>query len=133
MRLFALEYYRKIINSDEVHFVKAKKKAQLRIKDQLGPFVCNNRKDGRVAGEIIKGIKIKQSFIWRYDPFDVICNRSQKNKLSPYIHHRIPQIEQYANQLEWVENTLVDRDNTEIVVNNVLIDLKRRIDEYSSV
>lgn len=32
MRLFALEYYKKIINLDEVHFVKAKKKSQLRIK-----------------------------------------------------------------------------------------------------
>lgn len=41
MRLFSLEYYRQIINLDEVHFVKAKKKAHLRIKDQLGPFVCN--------------------------------------------------------------------------------------------
>jgi len=27
MRLFSLEYYRQIINSNEVHFVKAKKKA----------------------------------------------------------------------------------------------------------
>jgi len=33
MRLFSLEYYRQMINSDEVHFVRAKKKAQLRIKD----------------------------------------------------------------------------------------------------
>jgi len=42
MSLFALEYYRQIINSNEVHFVKSKKKAQLRIKDQLGPFICNS-------------------------------------------------------------------------------------------
>jgi len=43
MRLFALEYYRKMTNSDDVHFVKAKKKAQIRIKDELGPFICNSR------------------------------------------------------------------------------------------
>jgi len=36
MRLVALEYYRKLINSDEIHFVKTKRKAQLRIKDHLG-------------------------------------------------------------------------------------------------
>jgi len=93
MRLFSLDYYRKIINFDEVHFVKAKKKEQLQIKDQLGHFVCNNREAGRVAEEIIQGLKLKQSFIWRYDPFHVICNRRQKNKLCPYIHHQIPQIE----------------------------------------
>jgi len=75
MRFFALEYYRQIINSDEVHFVKAKKKAQLRIKDQLGPFVCNRREAGRETKEILQRLKLKQSFIWRYYPYDSICNR----------------------------------------------------------
>jgi len=42
MRLFSLKYYRQMLNSDQVRFTKAKKKAQLRIKDHLGPFVCNN-------------------------------------------------------------------------------------------
>jgi len=45
----------------------------------------------------------------------------------------MPEIEQYANQLEWVENNLVDRDSTKIDVNNVLIDLDRRLDEDSFV
>jgi len=49
MRLSSLEYYRKIANSDEVHFVKSKKKSQLIIKDQLGPFVCNGREAGKEA------------------------------------------------------------------------------------
>ena len=39
MRLFALGYYRKIINADEVNFVNAKKKVNFKIKDQLGPFI----------------------------------------------------------------------------------------------
>ena len=42
--------------------------------------------------------------------------------MSPYIQHRIPKIEQYENQLEWVEKTLVNRDNTEVVVENKLFD-----------
>ena len=49
MRLFALEYYRQMINSNEVHFVKANKKSQLRIKDHLGPFICNSRESGKEA------------------------------------------------------------------------------------
>lgn len=51
--------------------------------------------------------------------------------MDPYIHHRIPKIEKYANQLEWVENTLVDRDSTEVVVENALIDLHKWFDEGS--
>jgi len=38
-----------MINSNEIHFMKAKKKAQLRIKDHLGPFFCNNRKARKEA------------------------------------------------------------------------------------
>jgi len=57
MRLFALYYYRQMINLDEVHFVKAKKNAQVRIKDQLGPFICNNREAGKEVEEILQRVK----------------------------------------------------------------------------
>jgi len=45
--------------------------------------------------------------------------------MAPYIHHRIPKIEKYANQLQWVENTLEDRDSTEIAMENTLIDQEK--------
>jgi len=67
--------------------------------------------------------------MWTYDPHNFICNRRQKNKLSLYIHHSIPEIEQYTNKTEWVENTLVDQDSTKVVTENVLMDLDRRLDE----
>ena len=41
MRLFALEYFRQFISSDLTHFYAAKKKAQLKLRNQLGPFVIN--------------------------------------------------------------------------------------------
>lgn len=67
-------------------------------------------------------------------PLNFICNRRQKKFfLSPYIQHRIPKIEQYANQFEWVEKTLIDWERTEDVVDNVLVDLDRRFDEDSFV
>ena len=51
--------------------------------------------------------------------------------MAAYIHHRIPEIEKYANQLQWVENTLEDRDSTEVPVENTLIDLEKQLDEGS--
>ena len=53
MRLFSMEYYGQIINSDKVNFVKAKKKAQLKIKDQLGPFICNSKEAGKEVDLIL--------------------------------------------------------------------------------
>jgi len=80
-----------MINSDEIHFMKAKKKAQLRIKDHLGPFICNNKKTGKEVEEILEKMRLKKSSIWIYDPHNFICDRRQKHRLSPYIHHRIPE------------------------------------------
>ena len=108
-------------------------KAYLRIKDHLGPFICNNREDEKVADEILEILRLKKSFIWPYDPHGFICGRRQKYKLSPYIHHRILEIEQYANQSEWVEGTLIDQDSTQVEVDNVMEDLERRFNEDSFV
>ena len=127
MRLFALEYYRKIINLDQIHFTKAKKKSQFRIKDHLGPFFCNNREAGKVVEEILEHMKLNKSFGWRYDPHSFICDRRMKNRLSPYSHHRIPEIEQYANMDEWKEGTLVEMDSDQVNVDNVMKDLEKRL------
>jgi len=110
MRLFALEYFSQIINPDLVHFCGAKKNAQLRIKNQLGPFVINNKDAWREAEIILEDhLRIRKSFTWvPYDPNSFICDKRTKNKLSSYIHHRIPEIEQFANLNEWVEMTLIE-------------------------
>jgi hypothetical protein len=47
VRIFSLEYIRKMINSDDIHFVSLKKKQQLRIKGKIGSFICNSRGTGR--------------------------------------------------------------------------------------
>ena len=52
---------------------------------------------------------LKTSFYWApYDPNHFISLRRVKHRLAGYEHCNIPQIEQYANQQEWVEGTLVE-------------------------
>lgn len=51
-----------------------------------------------------------------------------KHMLSPYIHHRIPEIEQYENMYEWREGTLVEMDSDQVEVENVMKDLEKRLD-----
>jgi len=53
MRIFALAYFRQIINSDEVNFPLARKKTQFKIKNQMSPFICNNREFGQEAEKIL--------------------------------------------------------------------------------
>jgi len=130
MRLFALEYYRQMINSDLVHFTKAKKKAQLRIKDHLGPFVCNTREAWKVGEQILENeLKLNKSFSRNpYDPHSFICDRRMKNKLSPYLHHRIPKIEKFSNMDESREGTRVEIDSDQANIENVMKDLEKTLD-----
>lgn len=111
MRLFALEYYRQFNSADLTHFYGARKKAQLKIRHQLGPFIFNKREEAWKDADTIlrEKLKLKLSFHWApYDLEHFISFRRVKNKLTGYLHHRIHEIEQYANQQEWVEGTLVE-------------------------
>lgn len=43
MKIFSLEYTGKILNSNSINFLAIKKKTQLKLKNQVGPFICNHR------------------------------------------------------------------------------------------
>jgi hypothetical protein len=108
VRIFALEYIRQIMNSDDVHFVSLKKKQQLRLKGQIGSFICNNRGAGDEADRLLKEMKFITSFPWHYDPHGIISEMRVKNKNAPYVHEARPEIEKYANQTDWEPDTLED-------------------------
>lgn len=51
-----------------------------------------------------------------------------KNRLSPYIHHRISEIEQFANMDEWREGTLVENDSEQVNFENAMRNLEKALD-----
>jgi len=51
-----------------------------------------------------------------------------KNRLSPYIHHKIPEIEKHANMEEWREGTLVQYDSEQVNFQKVMRDLEKTFD-----
>jgi len=133
MRLFALEYFKQLINVDLTHFYNAKKEAQLRIKNQLGPFVINKREAWEDADKILgEQLKLKKSFWWvPYDPNSFISDRKVRNMLSAYVHHRILDIEQFTNQDDWVEGTLVEQISEQENMEMAMKDLEKTLDlEY---
>lgn len=101
------------------------------MKNQLGPLICNNREVGPDGDKILQQIKFINGFMWQYDPRGVINKIRLRVKLGPYIHQPRPDIEQFSNQFEWVENTLIDMDTTVVNVVNTLIDLEKKFDQSS--
>jgi hypothetical protein len=100
VRIFALEYIKKMINSDDIHFVPFKKKQQLRIKSQIGSFICNNRAIGEEANKLLKEMGFSLNFPWNYDPFDIIEEIRLKHKIYPYAHVPKPEIIFFMNQTD---------------------------------
>jgi hypothetical protein len=107
VRIFSLEYIRQIMNLDDIHFVSLKRKQQLRIKGQIGSFICNSRGAGEEADRMLKEMKFFMSFPWHYDPCGIISEMRVKNKNIPYVHESKPEIETFANQTVWVPDTLI--------------------------
>jgi hypothetical protein len=96
------------MNSDDIHFVSLKKKQQLRIKGQIGSFICNSRGAGEEADRMLKEMKFSMSFIWHYDPYGIISDMRVKNKNAPYAHESKSEIEKFSNQTVWLPDTLMD-------------------------
>ena len=130
MRLFALEYFRQFINSDLTHFHSTKKKAQLKLRDQLGPYVMNKKEGWKDADEILgQTLRLKRIFWWvPYDPNGFINARRVKYRLAPYEHYIIPDIEKFANQDEWVEGTLVEQLTEEEKMEQTMKNLEKPLD-----
>jgi len=101
------------------------------MKNQLGPFICNNREAGPEADKILQQMNFKISFMWQYDPHGVINELRLKVKLIPFIHDLRLDIERFSNQSEWLENTLIDVENIVVDVENTLIDAEKKIDTSS--
>ena len=74
----------------------------------MGQFVCNHRDAKKEATKQLLEYRFEESFSWNYDPQGILRKMRVKCKLTPYIHEKKPKIEQYVNQTEWLENTLVD-------------------------
>jgi len=109
MRLFALEYFRQFAYVDLVHFSGRGKKAQLKVKNQLGHIVLNKREGWKEAERMLENLGLTYSFPWKpYDPNGFISKRRLKYKLASYEHHNMILITRHANQPKWQKNTLVE-------------------------
>lgn len=68
IRVFALEYLRQVLNSDAINFMASKKKTQFKLKNQIGPFIVNNRDVDKEIEKRLSELKFQVSFLWNYDP-----------------------------------------------------------------
>ena len=113
-----------------IHFHSKGKKAQLKIKNKLGPFIYNKREEAwQEADRMLQSLRLQTSFLWvPYDPNHFISLRRVKYKLASYNHIGLPHIEKYANQLRWEEGTLEEASNREEIAQREAKNLEKEAD-----
>lgn len=98
MRLFILEFIRKILNVDQVHFVPMKKGHMFKLAMTVGPFIVNMRQEIDEVTKMLDEMHLLLGEKWAYDPHSVISNRRIENGYSTFIHESIPDIEKMASK-----------------------------------
>ena len=77
-----------------------KKKTQFKLKNQIGPFICNQRDEKKEATKQLLEDKFEEIFPLNYDPHGILIKLRVKCKLTPYLHEEKPEIENFLNQIK---------------------------------
>ena len=99
MRIFALEYLRKILNSDSIKFMAAKKKTQFKLKNQIGSFIYNHRESEKEVTKMLSVFRFEETFPWNHDPQGILSQLRLKCKLTAFIHESKLEIENFPIRL----------------------------------
>ena len=101
MRVFALEFIRKTLKADQIHFVPPKKGYILKLPTLVGPFTINSRHVLSTMEKLLQEMDLLQGKVWPYNPKGVLSNRKRKIKSTTYVHETRPFIEWRANLDTW--------------------------------
>lgn len=97
MRYFYLEFIRKGLKVDQVHFVPVKKGHLFKLPNTIGPFIVNTRHALEAAQKMLTDMHLSVEGKWAYDPYDVISNQRVENVYYPFFHESRPKMEKVEN------------------------------------
>jgi hypothetical protein len=74
----------KILNSDEIHFVKNKYKVTFKLNKEVGPFIVNTRSTLQVTTKMLSTPGLQHGEPWNYDPHGITSAKIISHGHSPY-------------------------------------------------
>ena len=85
-RLFALEFMRQRLCTEEEHFGAFKKSSNVKFPLKVGPFIFKNKSDLLVIEKLLEVMDFQKEQRINYDPHHLISKRNQSNKNKPFDH-----------------------------------------------
>lgn len=109
-RVYALEFIRQRLASNELDFVSNNKASTFRLHQKIGPFVVKSRTTRKLVEEVLQDMNFQQGEKIKYDPHNIISKKRTQGKIYAYENQFITMLHRVADQYDWeqVKNILVD-------------------------
>ena len=109
-RIFALEFMRQRLQSEEEHFSAFKKSSNIKFPLKVGTFIFKSKGALDFIEKLLESLDFQKELRVNYDPHHVISLRKQANKNKPFDHQSVEGLAKTANLLQFTEMTKSGKD-----------------------
>ena len=99
-----MEYIRKRLLSDELHFGSVKNHKSLHIPKDVGPFQIRSQSVVHYLEGFLEHLSLEKAKEISYDPYGVLSKQRKENKNVAYEPIPRPDLVSIANKHRWKEN-----------------------------
>ena len=136
-RIFALEFMRQRLLSEEEHFGAFKKSSNIKFPFKVSSFIFKSKGALIFIEKLLENMDFQKESKVNYDPHHVISLRKQANKNKPFEHQSVENLAEIANLLQLKEDPhaapITVSKNTNIVIKRSLSEIENmELDEDGS-
>ena len=100
-RIFALEFTRERLCSEEEHFGTFRKSYDVKFPFKIGPFIFKSKYALSIVGKLLEAMYFQEMERLNYDLRHIISQRRQKNKNKAFKHQLIEGMDKMDNLMEF--------------------------------
>ena len=138
-RIFALEFMRQRLLSEEEHFGAFKKSSNIKFPFKVGSFIFKGKGALVFIEKLLEAMDFQKEAKVNYDPYHVISLRKQANKNKPFEHQPVEGLAETTNLLQFTESSKPNEDADTVpvtatqITDGVSIAVKRSLSDTESM
>ena len=109
-RIFALEFMRQRLLSEEEHFGAFRKYLNIKFPFKVGPFIFKGKGALACIERLMENMDFVKDVNMNYDPHQVISLRKQANKNKPFEHQAVEGLAEMANLLQFTDESKTETE-----------------------
>ena len=128
-RIFALEFMRQRLLSEEEHFGAFRKSLNIKFPFKVGPFIFKGKGALTCIERLMEPMEFIKDVNMSYDPHQVISLRKQANRNKPFEHQAVEGLSETANLLTFTDESNAEAE-AKVVIRGGAFQCFQKIFEY---